>query len=258
MKRILMMALAVILVVSLAACKDNNVSNGNTTENATGDVATESGVENSSTTEVFAVADEETVKFLLSEFSEEITGLSDDVYDYFFNITAVTFNGKPASKAEAYAIGTDEVQGIFFIVDDVCYKYDELQDKYFELTDKKADEIKEDIKVVEETEAQTTAKADDTTKVETTVRTEADIVDENTKVLVSRYEKYDLSKIGITKPISEYEFQATAKSATAVDGETVYIIYLLENGVYTEFTFAVGPDKDYYLDNATGEYKPLS
>lgn len=253
MKRFITALLAMALVVSLAACKGNG---GEDNEGETSsDVAAQSNVDNSGTTEVYAVADEERVKFLLSEFSEEVTGLSGDVNDYFFSITEVQFNGKTATKAQAYAIGDNNVKGIFFIVGDVCYKYDEAQNKYFELTEKKAVEIKDDVKVVEKTETVTKADSSATTE---DVRTEDKIAEENKSVLTARYEKYDLSKIGITKPISQYEFQATSKSATAVDGETVYIIYLLENGKYTEFTFAVGPEKDYYLDNATGEYKPLS
>lgn len=251
MKRFLLFALAIALVLSLAACKDNNTGS-NKTENPS-DIVSESSGE---TTEAYKVLDEERVKYLLSEFSEEITGLSGDVQDYVFQITEATFNGTPATRAEAFAFGVKGSQGVFYIVEDVCYKYDASQDKYFMLSEKKAEEVKDAVDVVVETEAQTT-KADSSSE-ETSLRTEEDIADENNKVLVSRYEKYDLSKIGLPKPISEYEFQATGKSATAVDGETVYIIYLLENGTYTEFTFAVGPDKDYYLDNSTGEYKPLS
>ncbi len=255
MKKFLMVLLAVLLVLSLAACKDNGGSE-KTGETQAGVTSAESGVGESETTEANVVVTEERVKFLLAEFSEETTGLSGDINDYFFDITPVEFNGKFASKAEAYTIGVQEVQGIFYIVEDVCYKYDAAQNKYYELTEKEAEEVKDSVEVFEKTEP--TSAGSNETKEETSVRTQEDVDEENKNVLVSRYEKYDLSVVGIPKPISEYEFQATGKTAKATDGETVYIIYLMENGAYTEFTFAVGAEKDYYYDKSTGEYKPLA
>lgn len=83
------------------------------------------------------------------------------------------------------------------------------------------------------------------------------ITDENNAAFVKRYEKYDLSKIGITKPISNYRFQLTGESITASDGEKVYILYLLENGTYTNYIFGFTPEKDYYYDPALDQYIPL-
>ncbi len=248
MKRFLLLALAVVLLFSLCACKNNTP----TGENDLTDNASNQNV--SGTTEVSTTQgplDSEGVKQLLSMFSEDVLGLTGNIDDYIFKLSSAEFNGEACHKAEAFTFESTEVQGVFYIVGEDCYRYDKAQDKYFKLTDKKAEEIKK-VEVVEQTQAPTT------TGEPVSLRTEQDVADENNNVLVNRYKNYDLSKVGLPKPITEYEFQATGKTATATDGETVFIIYLLENGAYTEFTFAVGPDKDYYLDKSSGEYKPLS
>ncbi len=251
MKRILLVALAMVLIVSLAACKDNSSDVDNTTTQApTSDVGETGSSEVSTTAE--KVLDNEEIKNLLASYPAEVTGLTSNIFDCLLKTTPAEFNGKSAVKVEVFAINEKEAQGVFFIVGDVFYKYDKAQNKYFKLTQKKAEEIKEDVKISVETTAAVTIKKDEN------VKTEEDIADENNNVLISRYKNYDLSKIGLPKPITEYEFQVTGKRAVATDGETVFIVYLLENGQYTTFTFAVGAEKDYYLDNSTGEYKPLS
>lgn len=245
MKRFLLLALAIVITLCLGACggKDNNNDEATT-------LNTSESIETS--TEIIVLPDEEQVKYIISGFASELTGLTEDVDSYFFKVSSATFNGETAQKAEAYLLSNGKLEGVFFIVGNTCYKYDSTQNKYYKLTEKVAEEVKDDINVVEETEVVST------TEKSVDVKTEQDIADENKDVLVSRYEKYDLSVVGLPKPISEYEFQTTGKMATASDGEKVFVIYLLENGVYTEFTFAVGADKDYYFDKDAGEYKPLS
>lgn len=115
----------------------------------------------------------------------------------------------------------------------------------------------EDTSAVEETT--TGAVTENTVKVseETTEKLTNTFDDKNNQVFVARYSKYDLSKIGITKDISNYHFKLTGESVTATDGEKVFIVYLLENGVYTNYIFGFTPEKDYYYDPALDQYIPL-
>lgn len=251
-KKFLLLALAIILLFSLSSCKENgNTAVDDTTESVSGTDSTASVSD-----EAIDEIDEEKVKLIVFDYDSEITGLSEGPDDYIFKIVPATFNGKAAHKADAFLLSTGELCGVFYVVGDVCYRYDSAEDIYYELTHKKAEEIKEEVQVNEVTE--TTTQAPSTTEELPDVKSEQDIADENKRVLVSRYEKYDLSVVGLPKPISEYEFQTTNKTAIASDGETVFVIYLMENGAYTDFTFAVGSEKDYYLDKSSGEYKPLS
>lgn len=253
MKRFLLIALAIVLVFSLGACMgdDTNGPHIGNKEAGFDENATENlNIANNAGT---LSIDEDTVRELLSPFSAEQTGLSADVYDYMFTLSEATFNGQSACKAEAFLVGEDGVKGIFFISGNVCYRYDNSQNKYYLLTAGETIEIEAQVQVKneeQETESSNTPS--------TTVRTPEDVADDNNSVMHKRFAKYDLSGIGLTKDISEYDFQMTSKPVTTIDGTTAYVVYLMENGQYTNFTFAFSPEKDYYYDREADEYKPLS
>ena len=253
MKKLLALLLVVVLVASLAGCSDNSSGDGGYIgdknsaydEDASENITINHNAGNLS-------MDEDVVKELLSVYSADALGLSEDVYDYAFRLSQSTLNGEACCEAKAYLTDPTKPEGIFYIVGTKCYRYDEAKNKYYFLTLEGAQEA--DVKI----EA---TKPDESTTEGTTVkqRTEEDIDDENTKVLRDRYSDYDLSVVGLPKPITEYEFKATGKTGTAEDGTTVYVIYLMEDGQYTEFTFAIGTNgKDYYYDSVADEYKVLS
>ncbi len=159
-------------------------------------------------------------------------------------------NGETACKADAVIGDSKNFEATFLIEGTTCYKYDAATKTYKLLTADGA--VDTDITVEDENEPEKTT-ADPTAFV----KTDEQINDENNDVLKSRYAKYDLSKVGLPKDISEYEFQVTGKQATASDGEKVYVIYLLEDAQYTEFKFAVGTSKDYYFDKEDQAFKPF-
>ena len=246
MKKFLLLALAIILVFSLGACKGNN--GDDSTDSSSG-----TNVQNQESTETGKPAeiDEERVKLLLSDFDSEITGLQENVNDYYFKLTKATFNGEAAVRAEAFSFGNNESQGVFFIVGEDCYRYDSAENKYNILTAEQTLEIEDQVQIKE------TEKEGTTEEPGTTQKTVDDINDDNNSVMHKRFAKYDLSELEIPKPISEYEFQMTGNAVTTTDGTTAYVVYLMEDGRYTAFTFAFSPDKDYYYDPAADEYKPI-
>lgn len=238
--------MALLLVVSLAGCKGDS-SGG---ENPASDEGTSENITVNPDTGIISM-DENVVKQLLSAYSADALGLSEDVYDYVFKLSQSELDGEACCVAKAYLKNPQKADGIFYIVGTECYRYDEAENKYYLLTLEGAQLA--DVEVATQPDAGTT---EGTTVYQ---RTEQDIDDENTKVLRARYEKYDLSVVGLPKPITEYQFKATGKTAQAEDGTTVYVIYLMEDGQYTEFTFAIGTNgKDYYYDSVADEYNVLS
>lgn len=253
MKKFLALLLAVMLVVSLTGCKGNSSDDGGnvSNENSALNEAVSNGITTDPDTGAISM-DENVVKELLSVYSADALGLSEDVYDYAFKLSQATLNGEACCEAKAFLIDPVKPEGIFYIVGTKCYRYDEAENKYYLLTSEGAQAADVEIEA---------AKSEVSTTEGTTVkqRTEEDIDDENTKVLRDRYSNYDLSVVGLPKPITEYEFKATGKTGTAEDGTPVYVIYLMEDGQYTEFTFAIGTNgKDYYYDSVADEYKVLS
>lgn len=245
MKKILLIMLSVFLLASLASCGGNKTGVDNT--EPSGNEAVSGEV---STTELSAEAfTDATIKGILAKLPPEELGLTHNLNEYVFKASVVTFNGEKSCKAAAHYMSA-EPEAVFYIVGTVCYKYDAAENKYYRIDDKKSVEVKAEV-------VEPTTSTEDTTSY--TTRTKDDVDDENTKVLRARYANYDLSVVGLPKPITEYTFQATASSATAVNGERVYIIYLLENGAYTDFVFAVDANgNDYYYDPAADQYKKLS
>ena len=259
MKRFLLLALAGVLVFMFAAC-DSISSDGTHIGNK------EAGIDKDATEninlqdEYGAISvDETTVKELLSAFSTEQTGLSKEVYDYVFKIVQVSFNGKSACKAEAYDMVSSTPECTFIIDGNTCYRYDVQTNKCYMLS---ADGVAEVEAVVEEVEPISESSSqqgqENTSMPATTMKTEDDINKDNDTVMHKRFAKYDLSAIGLPKPISEYEFQVTGSSVVTSDGKSAFVVYLLENGEYTDFTFAFSAEQDYYYDSATDEYKQLS
>ncbi len=251
MKRILLVALAIIMVISLAACGDDSSSGGN--------IGNKKGKYDKDATENIDAGkvsmDEDVVKELLSAFTPDQTGLSNDVYDYVYVLSAVMLNGESACKAEAFAAGQKEAEGIFYIIGTTCYRYDKAQDKYYALKLDGNVEVKAEVQEIEEKESE---KPKETTAPATTQKTVESINDDNNRVMQKRFANYDLSALNLPKPISEYEFLMTGKPVTTVDGTTAFVMYLLEDGKQTEYVFAFSSEQDYYYDYVSEEFKPLS
>ncbi len=253
MKKLLSVLLLIALVLSFAGCKggssggEGHIGDKNSAfdENASENITLNHAAGNLS-------MDESVVKDLLSAFPIKDLGLEQNVYDYVFKLEQATFNGKACCRATAYLTNPQDVKGIFYVVGTECYRYDSANDKYYLLTTSGAQQA--DVTVEE-----TKATVEETQEISFHQKTEEEINDENTQVLRARYKNYDLSVVGLTKPIDNYTFLASSKVVEATDGTKVFVIYLMENGQYTEFKFGMGTNgKDYYYDRETDEYKVLS
>ncbi len=245
MKKIFLVLISVTLVLSLAACGDSNL-NEETTQAEVVEVSNATGG---------VTVSEDTFKEIIALYPAEVTGLNADVYDYSFNLSAIKLNGKDACKAEAF-IEEGKVEATFALAGLTLYKYNETAKAYNMLTlNGPADETLVESDETLPPKESTTASG----KTETTlpIKTDEQIKDENNSVLHKRYAEYDLSKVGLEKPITSYEFQVTGTPAVAADGSDVYVIYLLENGEYTNYKFAINNDHDYYYNTKTEQYEIL-
>lgn len=252
MKRILLIALAVFLVLSLGACfggNDDGAHIGDKKSDYDNEATENMEIANDSGS---LSIDEDTIKDMLSAYSADQTGLTADVYEYVFKLSDATFNGQAACKAEAFMAGEDDIKGVFFVSGNVCYRYDYVNDVYYLLTANDTVEVEAQVNVKNDKDPVSDGAPS------TTMRTVEDINNDNNTVMHKRFAEYDLSAVGLPKAISEYDFQMTGNPVTTIDGTTAYVVYLMEDGMYTEFVFAFSPEKDYYYDPAADEYKPLS
>ncbi len=226
MKKFILVILVLSVMCTLVACGEEDVVVPTTTQTT------------SVSTTVYVLYDESTVQSLLSYYD---TGLTESVYDYTFKITPTTYMEKDGVIAEAFLGDSKTAEGKFIIVNSMCFVYDKKQDKYLYLTVNGAVDI-------------TPSTEDGSSNTTTT-----SVDDQNTSVLASRYKKYDLSVVNLTKAITEYDFQVTGISATASNGVKVYKVYVLDEGVYADAVFGIGTDgKDYYYDSAKDEFLVLS
>ncbi len=260
MRKLFSVLVAVLLVFTLSACgtNTNNGDDDNGNENMDNSVvsANENGetvnpAEGTTEEEKGLGITEADVKQRLSVYSDDVLGLSADVYDYHFDLSEIPVEDAKGFLAKATLGDSKSYEAKFVIFNSYCLKYDGKTKTYMLLTENGLEQT--DIKVSDEETA-----ADKPESTSFTIKTDEQVADENNQVLQKRYAKYNLKKVGLPKDISEYEFKATGTPATASDGQQVYVIYLLEDGQYTEFKFAIGGGKDYYYDTKKEVFKPLS
>ncbi len=259
MRKLFLVLVVAVLAFTLSACGTNSDNGGKDggNDNESNVVSTDESGEVVSSAEGTTKAvnalgiTEDEVKQRLSVYSDDTLGLSADVYDYRFELSEISVEDSTGFLAKATLGDSKSYEAKFVIFNSYCLKYDGEAKAYMLLTENGIE--KTDIKVNEEETA--TDKPESTSFI---IKTDEQVADENNQVLQKRYAKYNLKKVGLPKDITEYEFKATGNAATASDGQQVYVIYLLEEGQYTEFKFAIGGGKDYYYDTKKEVFKPLS
>lgn len=186
---------------------------------------------------VFTVTESVAIQ-LLSQYPDEVLGLSKPIYDYIMKLSETNVNGKDACKIELYLTEDSEVpSAIFAIAGYECFVYNVQTNDYFLLTKNGAFEVEEQ-----------------TTNVETTLFYD----EKNDKALHDLVDKYDKETLGFAKQPSEYVMVTTGVSVKAVDGKKVYIIKMYEkDGTETNYTCAFRKSVVYKYDAVQKQYSKI-
>lgn len=172
---------------------------------------------------------------MLSQYSDEILGLSKPINEYIMKLSECKVNGEDGCKIELYLTEDDELPSLTFAIAGYnCFKFDVTTNKYLLLTQNGAFEVVEK-----------------TTGEETTLFYD----EENNKSLHKMFDNFTKETLGFEKEPSEYVMVTTGASVKAVDGKTVYIIKLYEqDGTQTNYTCAFRKGAVYKYDTVQKHY----
>ena len=238
MKKIIAILLIFSCISVFAACGKNNepVDDGNALETA------ETVIEITGNAGSIDL-DENVAITLLEIYDKESLGLLKDIYEYDIKLSPTRFMEKDACLVEAFDEGAEKPEGIFIILGQQCFVYNQTRKEYLLLT------------------------ADGPVKYETspgnseqpsTTELAFKYDEENNNKLQEKFSSYDKSKLGIDKDISEYVMVATGTTTVAENGEKVYVIRLYEKtGEITNKTLAFNGNGNYVFDSESNQYIKL-
>ena len=234
MKKIVTIFVAVIIVSAILfgiamAVKKYKEDNALMTADSAIDVSNDIGV--------FTVTENVAIQ-LLSQYSNEVLGLTKPVGDYIMKLGETDVVGKQACKVELYLTDDAEVpSAIFAIAGYECFVYNVQTNEYLLLTENGAFSVEEP-----------------TTNQETTLFYD----EENDKALHDLVDKYDKDTLGFAKEPGDYVMITTGVSVKAVDGKKVYIIKMYEkDGTETNYTCAFRKGIVYKYDTVQKQYSKI-
>ncbi len=188
---------------------------------------------------------EDVVITLLEIYSKESLGLSKDIYEYRFKLSATRFLNNDACLAEAFYEDAETPEGSFIILGQKCFVYNKKTQEYLLLTVDGAIEF--DTSSVAQSE-------EPITKIDNGF-----VYDKsNNEKLQEKFSSYTKKQLGLKKELSEYVLVVPGTSTTADNGETVYVIRLYEkDGVVTNDTLAFNENGNYVFDFDLNKYVKL-
>ncbi len=268
MKKIISLCLVAMLLVAFCSCGRGEEDDGKAllTADSTINVTSNAGV---------ITLNEDVAAIMLGVFSPEHLGLSDIIQNYELKLGATKVFGNDACLVEAYADGSDSPEGIFAILGQECYVFKNNQymlltvDGPIEVTTNPAVVVSPDESAGDEANTNNTdsqSETNDAGQVTTTQpQTNPQLPSgmqynaENDKNLKENFSSYSKEALGIEKELDEYILIATGNSATATDGEKVYIVYLYEkDGTKTSFKLAITDNGAYKFNETNKKFEKLN
>ena len=238
MKKLIAILLVLSCIVAFASCGKNEEDDGKALETA------ETYVEITDNIGSFSL-NEDVVITLLEVYSKESLGLSKDIYEYSFKLSATRFLNKDACLAEAFFENAETPEGTFIILGQKCFVYNKKTQEYLLLTVDGAIEF--DTSSIAQSE-------------ESITKNDNDFVynKSNNEKLQEKFSSYTQKQLGLKKELSEYILVVPGTSTTADNGETVYVIRLYEkNGEVTNNTLAFNENGNYVFDLDLNRYVKL-
>ncbi len=241
MKKVLLLCTFILaLVISAAACGrggDNALATADTKIEVTGGNGSIS-------------VDENVVRTILDSYSPEALGLSKDVSEYTLKLGNTLVNGVDGCLIEVFDGEAEGVAaGTFALVGMDLYIHDAAAGGFKPLKDVSAEST-----VPSPNSEQSTLPASTTAAATTEPFDE----EKNNNAVRARFEKYDPAVLGLEKAITEYVFTPVAAVAEGDDGETVYVIKILEkDGTATGIYAAFNAEHEYSYNGALSVYERL-
>lgn len=240
MKKVLLTVLTVSLIMAAAACGrggDNALATADTKIEVTGGNGSIS-------------VDENVVRTILDSYSPETLGLSKDISEYTLKLGNTLVNGVDGCLIELFdgeAKGT--AAGTFALVGMDLYIHDSVAGEFKPLNGISAGSTAPSANSEQSTVPDTTAPV---------TTTEPFNEEKNNNAVRARFEKYAPEDLGLEKAITEYVFTPVAAVAEGDDGETVYVVKILEkDGTATGIYAAFNEEHEYSYNGALSVYERL-
>ncbi len=232
MKRILSVAIVIVMLLSLAACgKDKS---GSETQVSFNDVSNINGSVD---------VNEDSVKLLLGAFTAKQLGLKDTIEFYDLTLSAYEKDGKTMCKVEAFAEGAKSAEGTFLVDGATCYVYNAKKKDYVLLTTGN----------VGATKAPATGP---------TIPVDPEISMQhhhgNNESMHKLFSKYELSQLGLSKDVKDLVFIVPGNTLKALDGSNVYIVEVYEkNGTKLPVRLGFSEKAEYIFSNKKSGFVKL-
>lgn len=245
MKKYISLLLSLIFVLSLGACNGSGQEDdGKALETADSyiDMQNNSGSINLT---------EDVAKTLLGVYGSEKLGLQKDISEYTLKLSAAKYNDADGCKVEAFLEKSETPEGTFMIVGSTCYVYDKTQMKYIPLSNTPSKDS-----------TSTTAPAETSGTTALNIPDDPEITfqyhKENNYLMRQRFAKYDVAKLGLSKPVNEYVFIVNGNSGYALDGVKVYYVDVYEkNGESVGVRLGFSEDAEYTHDSELSIFKKI-
>lgn len=243
MKKVLLCALALALIISVAACGrggDNALATADTKIEVTGGNGSIS-------------VDENVVRTILDLYSPEVLGLEKDISEYTLKLGNTLVNGVDGCLIEVFdGEAQGAAAGTFALLGTDLYIHDAAAGEFILLNNISAENehpSENSSNTAQSTAPQTTAPV---------TTTEPFNEEENNNAVRARFEKYDPADLGLKKAITEYVFTPVAAVAEGDDGETVYVVKIFEkDGTATGVYAAFNEEHEYSYNGALSVYERL-
>ncbi len=246
MKKTIILSLVLSLLILTAACgrgSDNALATADTKIEVTGGNGSIS-------------VDENVVRTILDSYSHEALGLEKKISEYTLKLSNTVVNGVDGCLIEVFdGEAEGAAAGTFALVGMDLYIHDADVGEFKLLKGVSAGSTAPEANSEQNTVPATIAAATTAAPVTTT---EPFNEEENNNAIRARFEKYAPEELWLKNPITEYVFTPVAAVAEGDDGETVYVVKILEkDGTATGIYAAFNEEHEYRYNGALSVYERL-